>query len=190
MIRVTFETMSRPSTRASFERRQPFPTISPRRSAQRLPDGADARYLHGIVRNIAAQSEGEHIGRRLFALRLEARDAMLASLVAARDGVCAGHDASRVGADCVDRALGVESPLDEEALASERRALYDQDRDRTTTDCHRSGGVRRRALGRVVHSVVHSRFRRARWWPLVGRVFAFVSSQCEGGDLNPYGFTR
>lgn len=83
-----------------------------KRLAKTLPDGADARYLHGIVRNIAAQSEGEHIGRRLFALRLEARDAMLASLVAARDGLCAGHDASRVVAECVDRALAVESPLE------------------------------------------------------------------------------
>lgn len=83
-----------------------------KRLAKTLPDGADARYLHGIVRNIAAQSEGEHIGRRLFALRLEARDAMLTSLVAARDGVCAESDANRVVAGCVDRALAVESPLE------------------------------------------------------------------------------
>lgn len=83
-----------------------------KRLAKTLPDGADARYLHGIVRNISAQSEGEHIGRRLFALRLEARDAMLASLVVARDCVCAGPDMSRVVAGCIDRALAVESPFE------------------------------------------------------------------------------
>lgn len=83
-----------------------------KRLAKTLPDGVDARYLHGIVRNIAAQAEGEHIARRLFALRLEARDTMLASLVAARDIVCAGPDTKRVVGDCVDRALAVQSPLE------------------------------------------------------------------------------
>ena len=80
-----------------------------KRLAQTLPDGVDARYLLGIVRNIAAQTEGEHIARRLFALRLEVRDTMLASLVAARDAVCAGE---RVLKDCVDHALATESPLE------------------------------------------------------------------------------
>jgi len=83
-----------------------------KRLAKTLPDGVDARYLHGIVRNIAAQAEGEHIARRLFALRLEARDTMLASLVAARDIVSAGPDTKRVVGDCVDRALAVQSPLE------------------------------------------------------------------------------
>ena len=69
-------------------------------------------WLHGIVRNIAAQTEGEHIARRLFALRIEARDTMLASLVAARDIACAVPDTPRVVADCVDRALAVQSPLE------------------------------------------------------------------------------
>ncbi|MEO7330296.1 MAG: hypothetical protein ABI193_17095 [Minicystis sp.] len=80
--------------------------------AKTLPDGVDARYLHGIVRNVAAQAEGEEIGRKLFALRLEARDTMLASLVVMRDLVCADPDTPGVVAQCVDRALGVESPLD------------------------------------------------------------------------------
>jgi hypothetical protein len=77
--------------------------------AHTLPDGVDARYLLGIVRNIAAQAEGEHIARKLFMLRLEARDAMLASLVQARVSVCAGES---VFADCVDRALATQSPLE------------------------------------------------------------------------------
>ena len=83
-----------------------------KRLAKTLPDGVDARYLHGIVRNIAAQTEGEHMARRLFALRIEARDTMLASLVAARDIACAVPDTTRVVADCVDRALAVQSPLE------------------------------------------------------------------------------
>jgi hypothetical protein len=78
------------------------------RLAQTLRAGIDARYLLGIVRNIAMQAEGEHIARRLFELRLEVRDTMLASLVAARDVVCAGE---RVLEDCVDRALTTQSPL-------------------------------------------------------------------------------
>jgi len=80
-----------------------------KRTANTLPDGVDARYLLGIVRNIAAQAEGEEIARRLFALRFEARDTMLASLVAARDLVCA---AETVIADSVDRALDTQSMLE------------------------------------------------------------------------------
>lgn len=91
--------------------------------ARTLPDGVDARYLLGIVRNIAVQAEGEHIARRLFELRLEVRDAMLASLVAAREAVCAGE---RVLKDCVDRALATRSPLERtfwlDALANVIRA--------------------------------------------------------------------
>lgn len=97
-----------------------------KRIAKTLPDGADARYLLGIVKNVDAQTEGEHIGRRLFALRLEVRDTMLASLVTARDLLCAAADTTRVVADCVDRALDVQSPLERtfwiDSLASVIRA--------------------------------------------------------------------
>ena len=80
-----------------------------KRRAKTLPEGADARYLHGIVRNVAKKTEGEHIARSLFALRLEARDLMITSLVAARDVVVAG---ATVLTDCVDRALVTRSPLE------------------------------------------------------------------------------
>jgi hypothetical protein len=80
-----------------------------KRLAGTLPEGVDARYLLGIVRNVAAKSEGEHIARRLFELRLQVRDAMLAALVTARDAVCAGATALT---DCVDRALATQSPLE------------------------------------------------------------------------------
>jgi hypothetical protein len=80
-----------------------------KRRAKTLPEGVDARYLLGIVRNVAAKSEGEHIARRLFDLRLQVRDTMLAALVAARDAVRVGATAL---ADCVDRALAAQSPLE------------------------------------------------------------------------------
>jgi hypothetical protein len=54
-----------------------------------LPEGADARYLLGIVRNVEAQRELEHVADALLALRLEARDQALAALVRDRDVVCA-----------------------------------------------------------------------------------------------------
>jgi hypothetical protein len=83
-----------------------------KKRASTLPDGADARYLLGIVRNVAAKAEGEHVARAMLELRIEARDRMLAPLRAARDAVCAGDEVARVSADCVARALGTKSPLE------------------------------------------------------------------------------
>ena len=45
-----------------------------------LPKGADARYLRGIVKNVAQQTEGNHIQQALIRRRLQARDISLASL--------------------------------------------------------------------------------------------------------------
>jgi len=81
-----------------------------KRLAKTLPDGVDARCLHGIVRNIDAQTEGEHFARILFDLRLEARDMRLASLAKERDAVvCAGEN---VVDACVDHALATQGPLE------------------------------------------------------------------------------
>jgi hypothetical protein len=80
-----------------------------KRDAKTLPQGVDGRYLLGIVRNLAAQTEGEHIARKLFELRLEMRDSMLAALVTSRNAVLAGAKALT---DCVDRALATKSPLE------------------------------------------------------------------------------
>ena len=77
-----------------------------------LPDGVDARYLLGIVRNISAQIEGEHLANCLLQMRIEARDRMLASLAAARDAMIADTDAARVVAQSVDCALRTQSPLE------------------------------------------------------------------------------
>ena len=110
-----------------------------KRLAQTLRDGIDARYLLGIVRNIATQAEGEHIARRLFALRLEVRDAMLASLVAARDVVCAGE---RVLKDCVDRALATQSPL-QRTFWLDSLANVIRDRDQSQHESLFSAAARR-----------------------------------------------
>jgi hypothetical protein len=83
-----------------------------KRAAGTLPDGADARYLLGITRNVAAETEGEAIARRLLELRIEARDRMLRPLIAARDTLRAMTDAQLVVRECVDRALSTASPLD------------------------------------------------------------------------------
>lgn len=80
-------------------------------SADTLPEGADARYLLGIVRNVAAKREGEAMTRALLTLRLDAKDRALAPLVAARDALLAGSDTAAATKDCVDRALATESPL-------------------------------------------------------------------------------
>jgi hypothetical protein len=93
-----------------------------KRLAQTLPEGADARYLLGIVRNRAAKSEGEQMARALLALRLAAQDRRLDPLCAERDALWAGTDLQGLVAGCLDRALGTQSPLVRifwlEALAS------------------------------------------------------------------------
>ena len=78
-----------------------------------LPEGADARYLLGIVRNVAADIEGQHLAHALLRLRLEARDRTLAALTALRALVCAPDRPLRdVFTDCVDRALEAERSID------------------------------------------------------------------------------
>lgn len=83
-----------------------------KQGAHTLPEGADARYLLGIVKNIDAKTEAEYLAEALLRLRLEFRDRVLGGLVAARDAICAQPDITRVCADCVDRALETDSTLD------------------------------------------------------------------------------
>jgi hypothetical protein len=83
-----------------------------KRAAATLPEHVDARYLLGIVRNVAAATETSVLARRLLELRLEARDCMLAPLVAARDTLLASSNVNHITRDCVDRALATSSPLD------------------------------------------------------------------------------
>jgi hypothetical protein len=83
-----------------------------KKSTGTLPLGADARYLLGIVRNVADTAEGEQLARTLLDLRLDVRDRMLAPLRAQRDPICVEDaDPTRVANDCVDRALATTSTL-------------------------------------------------------------------------------
>jgi hypothetical protein len=78
-----------------------------------LPEDVDARYLLGIVRNVATQCEGERIAEALLAQRIEARDRALASLETKRAAVCEPSRSTRdVIADCVEHALGADRKLD------------------------------------------------------------------------------
>src|SRR5690606_37770297 len=56
-----------------------------KRRAGTLPQGVDARYLLGIIRNRSHDHEGMAIAERLWALRLEARDRVFDSLWAKHD---------------------------------------------------------------------------------------------------------
>lgn len=107
-----------------------------KKRAGTLPDGADSRYLLGIVRNVAEKAEGEHVARAMLDLRLDARDRMLEPLRAARDAVCTSNDPDTVSAVCIDRALATNSQLERlfwlDALANflvpraldDRRSLF------------------------------------------------------------------
>lgn len=104
-----------------------------KRVANTLPDGVDARYLLGIVRNVAAKIEGEHVARRLLELRLEMRDQALAALVRERDALLALRDLAKACVDFIDLALATESPLERtfwlDALATLIRERAEERRD-------------------------------------------------------------
>ena len=55
--------------------------------ARTLPDSVDARYLLGIVRNIAERNEAWQITDALLRLRIEAHDSAIADLVSAREPI-------------------------------------------------------------------------------------------------------
>lgn len=56
-----------------------------KKKAGTLPEGVDARYLRGIVKNLAEEAEGWHIAEALLRERLAARDFALAHLGEQRD---------------------------------------------------------------------------------------------------------
>lgn len=62
-------------------------TFEGKRDALTLPDGADGRYLLGIVRNIARKDEGIRVTEALLRARLEARDRLLLPLQKYRDAL-------------------------------------------------------------------------------------------------------
>jgi hypothetical protein len=88
--------------------------FSGKRTAGTLPDGVDARYLLGIVRNLHHRHEAEPITEALIRERLSARDRFLAPLVADRDAILAanGNDVGAALIALVDRLAGAERTLD------------------------------------------------------------------------------
>jgi hypothetical protein len=88
--------------------------FSGKRTAGTLPDGVDARYLLGIVRNLHHRHEAEPITEALIRERLSARDRFLAPLVAERDAILAttGNDVGAALIALVDRLAGAERTID------------------------------------------------------------------------------
>jgi hypothetical protein len=88
--------------------------FSGKRTAGTLPDGVDARYLLGIVRNLHHCHEAEPITEALIRERLSARDRFLAPLVSERDAILAagGADVGAALIALVDRLVDSEHAID------------------------------------------------------------------------------
>jgi hypothetical protein len=88
--------------------------FSGKRTAGTLPDGVDARYLLGIVRNLHHCHEAEPITEALIRERLSARDRFLAPLVSERDAILAagGADVRATLIALVDRLVDAEHAID------------------------------------------------------------------------------
>lgn len=80
-----------------------------KRRAGTLPDGVDARYLLGIVKNITAKNEGELIAQALWDERMRARDFFLAPLRAERDKMRAEKEPEYLVGACADHALATDT---------------------------------------------------------------------------------
>jgi hypothetical protein len=83
-----------------------------KRRAGTLPDGVDARYLLGIVKNVTAKTELEIFAETLMEERLRARDFFLAPLRADREKLRAEKTLVEVITTSADRALGTTSNLE------------------------------------------------------------------------------
>ena len=105
-----------------------------KRRANTLPEGVDARYLLGIVKNVAAQTEGEILAETLYRGRLEIRDRFLAPLRAEREGLRAEPDVLRVLLVCVENAMATTSNLERcfwlDAVVETLREQSEADREK------------------------------------------------------------
>lgn len=102
-----------------------------KRDANTLPDGADARYLLGIVKNVAAKTEGEYLAEYLYKYRMEAQQRFLAPLREEREALRDEPDVTHVLSTCVDHALETPSNLERsfwlDAIVETLRELPDDD---------------------------------------------------------------
>ncbi len=76
-----------------------------------LPDGVDARYLLGIVKNVAAKTEGELFAEILYKNRIAMRDRFLATMRAEREALRSEPDLALLVGICAEKALAAEGPL-------------------------------------------------------------------------------
>ncbi len=81
-----------------------------KRRAGTLPDGVDARYLLGIVKNVTAKTEGELIAKELWEERMRARDFFLVPLRAERERLLTerAREPELAIGDCADHALSTD----------------------------------------------------------------------------------
>lgn len=119
-----------------------------------LPDGADARYLLGIVRNVHEQREGELVAEALLRLRHQARDIALERLRREHTELRAENRPTKdLLAVLVDHALLSERALDRtfwlDVLANFVSAAAADDRD-----------ARYRAAARCIHATFRAEPRR------------------------------
>jgi hypothetical protein len=85
-----------------------------KRRAGTLPDGADARYLLGVVRNVSQEREGWEIGLALWDERQRAQDAALGAAERERDRIDEAYDDPEVRIKAyIDRALRASRRLDQ-----------------------------------------------------------------------------
>jgi len=105
-----------------------------KRRANTLPDGADARYLFGIVKNVAAKTEGEILAETLYRGRMEIRDRFLAPLRAEREALRSEPDVLRRLLVCVEKATETNSNMERtfwlDAIVETLREQPDADRER------------------------------------------------------------
>jgi len=84
-----------------------------KKRAGTLPEGADGRYLRGIVKNLAEEAEGWHIALALLRERLAARDLALAHLDRLRDAIDEdGPEPADLVKAFVDKALASARGID------------------------------------------------------------------------------
>jgi hypothetical protein len=86
-------------------------TFDAKRRTGMLPDGVDARYLLGIVKNVAAKTEGELFAELLYNNRIEMRDRLLAAMRAEREALRSEPDIALCVGICAEKALAAEGPL-------------------------------------------------------------------------------
>jgi hypothetical protein len=88
--------------------------FSAKKVASTLPEGADGRYLLGIVRNLTAQREGEEIASNLIQHRIEARELAITMLESQRLTICDSQRTDEnVINDCLLAAFDAKNKLDE-----------------------------------------------------------------------------